>query len=217
MRATDDWRKMMLAMRFEPDIPQDHHLVIALHFFEGALQKRHRIVRVAGKPILVSTGNPRRCVAQTLHDRGHRQPSSAACVWRLPLLREMAAASLQSPLPLIGTSRAQTVGIPTSKPSSGGHPASDICRLMKPHRGFERRAACILKDAARPDDGLFSDDAGPADFAYAPTCIGDAPVARNQLYGRFAAVFNGNADKPRDNGPSSGCDCSSRKSGSTAI
>ena len=39
MGAPDDRRQMMLAMRFEPDVAQHHHFVIALDLLEGALKK----------------------------------------------------------------------------------------------------------------------------------------------------------------------------------
>src|SRR5271168_3115405 len=43
MGAADDWLHMVLAMALEADILEHDHLVIAVGFFEGALQQRHRI------------------------------------------------------------------------------------------------------------------------------------------------------------------------------
>ena len=47
-------RQMMLAMALEADVLEDHHVVIAFDFLEGALEIFLRILAIAGKPVLVT-------------------------------------------------------------------------------------------------------------------------------------------------------------------
>ena len=52
MGAADDRRQMMLAMGFEADVLQDHHVVIAFDFLEGAREIFFRVLAIAGEPVL---------------------------------------------------------------------------------------------------------------------------------------------------------------------
>ncbi len=45
MGAADDRRHVMFAERFERDITQHHHFIVALDFFEGAAQIRAGVAR----------------------------------------------------------------------------------------------------------------------------------------------------------------------------
>jgi len=45
--AADDRRHVVLAVRLEADVAQQHHLIVALDLLEGALQQIDRIHRVA--------------------------------------------------------------------------------------------------------------------------------------------------------------------------
>jgi hypothetical protein len=66
MGAADNRRKMMFAVRLKPDIAQHDHLVITLDLFEGTLEESDGIVGIAGKPIVIGPGYPRRRIAQAL-------------------------------------------------------------------------------------------------------------------------------------------------------
>ena len=65
MRAADDRRHVMLAVRGEFDVAQHDHLVVTGNFFEGAAQFLARIFGIARKPVLVGIGYARRRVDQT--------------------------------------------------------------------------------------------------------------------------------------------------------
>ena len=57
---------MMLAMRFEADVTQDDHLVIASRLLEGAFENRDRVLAIAGEPFLVGAHDTLRRAKQTL-------------------------------------------------------------------------------------------------------------------------------------------------------
>ena len=52
MRLADDRHDVMLAMALEPDVFQDHHVVIAFDFLEGALEIVLRVLVIAAEPVL---------------------------------------------------------------------------------------------------------------------------------------------------------------------
>ncbi len=54
MDPSDDGRQMMLAMGFKTDVLEDHHVVIARHFLEGAGEIGFRILVIAREPIFES-------------------------------------------------------------------------------------------------------------------------------------------------------------------
>ncbi len=60
----------------------------------------------------------------------------------------------------------------------------------EPAGSLQRRTAGVLKDATRRDHRLFADHAIAAHLAYAPARIGDMPIARQQLHGGVATVFD---------------------------
>ena len=62
--AADDRFHVMLAVRLETDIAQQHHLVVTLDLFEGALQQHHRIDRVALEVFIVGARHPFRRAGQ---------------------------------------------------------------------------------------------------------------------------------------------------------
>jgi hypothetical protein len=51
MGLADNRRHMMFAVRFELDVPQDNHFVIAVDLFESAAQKLDWIVFVSAAPV----------------------------------------------------------------------------------------------------------------------------------------------------------------------
>jgi hypothetical protein len=50
-------RHVVLAMRFELDVAQHDHLVVAGHFLEGAAQVVGGIGGVAGEPVAIGLGH----------------------------------------------------------------------------------------------------------------------------------------------------------------
>ena len=58
MHLADDRRDVVLAMRFEPDVLQHDDLVIAVGFFKGALQQRHRVIAIAAEELGVGANDP---------------------------------------------------------------------------------------------------------------------------------------------------------------
>jgi len=58
MGFADYWCHVVFAMRFESNIPQDDHFVVALDFFERAFEVSYRVLLVAAKPILIGSCNP---------------------------------------------------------------------------------------------------------------------------------------------------------------
>ena len=58
MGLTDDWRHVMLAMRFELDVAKYNHLVIAFDFLKRPSQVAYRVVFVATEPVLVGGRYP---------------------------------------------------------------------------------------------------------------------------------------------------------------
>ena len=66
MGAPDDGHHVMLAMGFEADVAQHHHLVIAVGFLEGALQEGDRIDFVSGEELLIGACHPPRGAEQAL-------------------------------------------------------------------------------------------------------------------------------------------------------
>src|SRR5579871_4324952 len=69
MRPPDDRRHVVLAVRYETDIAQQHHLVISGHFLESPLQQLVRIFVISGKPLSIGASDTRRCVDQPLAPR----------------------------------------------------------------------------------------------------------------------------------------------------
>lgn len=55
---------MVLAMALDADVAQQHHLVIAIGFFEGAAQDFLGIFAIAGEELLIGPHDARRCVDQ---------------------------------------------------------------------------------------------------------------------------------------------------------
>ena len=65
-RLADDRREMMLAMRLERDVLQQHDLVIAADLLEGAAEMVRRILGIAARIFLPGARDPRRRVEQPL-------------------------------------------------------------------------------------------------------------------------------------------------------
>ena len=63
---TDNRHDMMLAVRHELDISQNHHFVISVRFFEGALQIRRRIRVIASEELFVCICHTARRIDQVL-------------------------------------------------------------------------------------------------------------------------------------------------------
>ena len=78
MRLADDRRQMVFAVRFEADVAQHDHLVVAVDLLEGALHVVFGVFVVAGEPILVGAGDAGRRVAQAFARRDRRRPSAKA-------------------------------------------------------------------------------------------------------------------------------------------
>ena len=64
MRAADDRRHVMLAVRFELDVSQHDHLVIAGHFLKGAAQILAGIDGIAREPFTVCLNDAARRIEQ---------------------------------------------------------------------------------------------------------------------------------------------------------
>ena len=64
MDAADDRRDVMLAMRGETDIAQQHNLVVARDLLEGAPQMLGGVLVVAGEPLLIGAHHPGRRLEQ---------------------------------------------------------------------------------------------------------------------------------------------------------
>jgi hypothetical protein len=64
--ATDDWRHVVLAVTFEFNVAQHHHLVVTGHFLEGAAQVLARIDLVAAEPIFIGFDDAPGRIDQTL-------------------------------------------------------------------------------------------------------------------------------------------------------
>ena len=82
---TDNRHDMMLAVRHELDISQDHHFVISVRFFEGALQIRRRIDVIASENSSYAFATRRGVSTKSspagsspAHKRSFRTASSAA-------------------------------------------------------------------------------------------------------------------------------------------
>ena len=69
MGAADDRRHVVFAERFEFDVAQHDHLVVAGHLLERAAQVVGRVDRVAGKPVAVRVDDALGRVAQALARR----------------------------------------------------------------------------------------------------------------------------------------------------
>ncbi len=69
MRAADDRRHVVFAVRSEFDVAQHDHFVVAGHFFERAAQFLGRIVGVAGEPVFVGVDHAFGRVYQTFARR----------------------------------------------------------------------------------------------------------------------------------------------------
>ena len=65
-RLADDRREVMLAMRLERDVLQEHDLVIAADLLEGAAEMMRGILLIAARIFLPGAGDPRRRVEQPL-------------------------------------------------------------------------------------------------------------------------------------------------------
>ena len=65
-RLADDRRQMVLAMRLERDVLQQHDLVIAADLLEGAAEMVRRILGIAARIFLPGARDPRRRVEQAL-------------------------------------------------------------------------------------------------------------------------------------------------------
>ena len=80
MNAADDRCDVMLAVRFEPDVAQQDHFIVASDFLEGAVKIFAGIFEVAGKPFFVGANNagrratqafPVRVIPGPLDERSH--------------------------------------------------------------------------------------------------------------------------------------------------
>ena len=59
MRAANDGHHVVFAMAFHADVPQDHHFIIAIGFFEGPREQIHRVCLIAGEEFLIGAGDAR--------------------------------------------------------------------------------------------------------------------------------------------------------------
>src|SRR5258708_39772116 len=69
MRASDDRRHVVLAMRLEADVAQHDHVVITFDFLEGAGQIFFGILRVTREPVLISADDTARRIEQAFPQR----------------------------------------------------------------------------------------------------------------------------------------------------
>ena len=74
VRAPDDRRHVVFAVRLETDITQHDHLVVTVDFLESALQVLDRILLVAAEPVLVGRHDALRRVQQAFPARVIARP-----------------------------------------------------------------------------------------------------------------------------------------------
>src|SRR5579883_3467167 len=86
MRYTDDGQHVVLAMRFNADIPQHHNVVIALHVFEGRSQHLGWNAVVTGEELVIGIDHAPRRIEQTLARGGIAGPSNKRADSRFRLL-----------------------------------------------------------------------------------------------------------------------------------
>ena len=82
--APDDRHHVVLAIALQPDVAQQHDLVVAVGLLERALEQGRRIDVVAGEELLVGTHHPRRACRADPRGRGRRRPITTACAPPLP-------------------------------------------------------------------------------------------------------------------------------------
>ncbi len=59
MRAPNDQHHVVLAMRDEANVAQEHHLIISVGLLERAFQEVIRVLVVAGEPLLIGADDAR--------------------------------------------------------------------------------------------------------------------------------------------------------------
>jgi hypothetical protein len=66
MRVADDGGHVVLAVRLERNVAQQHDLVVAAHLVEGAGEVRHRVFVIAAEILAIGARDPARRVEQPL-------------------------------------------------------------------------------------------------------------------------------------------------------